>query len=312
MTRFLLAAVFLNEERHLPEFLASLAAQTVVPDRVLLVDDGSTDGSAGIAAAFAADHPWASVLQRPPRAAERDRLVSASVWTSFQWAVEAAGAGSWDVVAKLDADLRLTPLVLEDVRDRFEAEPRLGLTGPYLSEANPKGEVTRLRWRPEHVGGATKFYRRACFDQVYPMPPLLNLDMMDEVKARRAGWVTASFEATGGDPIHLRPHGSYDGALRGFRRWGRGDYVSGAHPLLVVYVGLQRMGQRPYVLGSLNYFGGWLLAALRRAPRFDPELRALRRREQLDRVRARLRRRPLSPGGRTGTATGSFPGRAGR
>jgi len=167
-------AVFLDEERYLPTFLASLAAQVRLPDRLLLVDDGSSDASAAIAQEFAADHPWAQVLVRPRKAVGRDRLASASVWTSFQWAVGQLDRDRFDVIAKVDADLELTPHVLEDVDARMSTEPGLGLTGPYLAEPNRFGLLVRLRWRPEHVGGAIKFYRRECLDEVYPLPPLLN------------------------------------------------------------------------------------------------------------------------------------------
>lgn len=285
--RIAVVVVFLDEERHLGTLLESMAAQTRPPDRLLLVDDGSTDRSPTMAEEFAATMPNACMLTRPPRPPARDRLTSASVWVSFAWAVEQL-EGSYDVVAKMDADLRLPPTLLADIEARFTADPQLGLTGPYLSEPQPDGTLRRLRGRPEHVNGATKFYRAACFRDVYPLPPLLNLDMVDELKARAAGWRTASFESSGGDVLHLRPMGSRDGLLRGFRRWGTGEYVSGSHPLLVLYVGLQRLGDRPVVIGALNYFLGWTLAALRRAPRFPPDLRALRRREQLLRARERL------------------------
>lgn len=297
--KLLVVSVFLDEEALLPTFLESLADQTRVPDRALLVDDGSDDTSAAIAAEFARHHSWAEVLHRPRRPRERDRLVSAAVWTGFTWAADGALAdGDYGIVAKMDADLRLPPGLLEEVEARFEADARLGLTGPYLSELDRAGELKRLRWRPEHVGGAVKFYRRQCYESVFPLPPLLNLDMVDEVKARSAGWKTESFEAEGGEPLHLRSHGSHDGVLRGFRRWGRGDYVSGAHPLLVGFLAAQRLPAYPPVLGSLNYLAGWAMAAVRRVPRFDPELRAVRRREQLDRVRERLRLPPAPPDGR--------------
>jgi glycosyltransferase involved in cell wall biosynthesis len=64
-----LVACFLDEETHLPRFLASLAAQTRPPDRVLLVDDGSADASPRLAEEFAARHPHATALHRPRRAA---------------------------------------------------------------------------------------------------------------------------------------------------------------------------------------------------------------------------------------------------
>lgn len=286
--RIAVVVVFLDEERYLGGLLESMAAQTRPPDRLVLVDDGSTDGSAALAEAFAAGRPYVSVVARPPRVVERDRLASASVWVSFASAVDGL-EGDFDVVAKMDADLRLPPTLLADVEGWFTADPQLGLAGPYLSEPQPDGTLRRLRGRPEHVNGATKFYLAACFEQVYPLPPLLNLDMVDELKARAAGWRTRSFEPTGGDVVHLRPMGSRDGLLRGFRRWGTGEYVSGSHPLLVVFVGLQHLRDRPYVVGSLNYFLGWAQAAVRRTPRFPPDLRALRRDEQRLRVRERLR-----------------------
>ena len=83
MTRALRIALivpFLDEAAHLPVLLDSLAAQARRPDRVLLVDDGSTDGSASIAAGFAAAHPYAQLLRRPPRPPEQDRMARAHEW----------------------------------------------------------------------------------------------------------------------------------------------------------------------------------------------------------------------------------------
>ncbi|MDX6233258.1 MAG: poly-beta,6-N-acetyl-D-glucosamine synthase [Nocardioidaceae bacterium] len=292
--------MFQNEANHLPAMLDSLAHQTRPPDLLLLVDDGSTDRSAQIARDAMPAFPEARLLQRRPRPPARDRLSSAAVWTAFQWAVAQAGP-DFDVVAKVDADLCLGPRILEDIATRFERDHTLGITGPYLSELGDDGRLRRLEGRPEHVAGAVKFYRRECFDQVFPLPPLLNLDMVDEAKARSLRWRTESFTASDGDPLHARRQGSHDGSLRAYRRWGEGDYISGSHPLLVAFVGIRRLAERPLLLAGLNYFAGWAGAALRRADRFDREIRRFRQHEQLLRVRARLtqvitgRRRPPAP-----------------
>jgi glycosyltransferase involved in cell wall biosynthesis len=50
-------AVFLNEERFLAEAVESVFAQTYRDWELLLVDDGSTDGSSEIARRYARDHP---------------------------------------------------------------------------------------------------------------------------------------------------------------------------------------------------------------------------------------------------------------
>ena len=46
-----------NHARYLPESLCSIAAQTQAPDRVLIIDDASTDDSVAIISRFLADHP---------------------------------------------------------------------------------------------------------------------------------------------------------------------------------------------------------------------------------------------------------------
>jgi biofilm PGA synthesis N-glycosyltransferase PgaC len=283
-----IVVMFLNEERHLGVTLESLAGQTRVPDYVVLVDDGSTDGSPAIASAFIDRFPHAELVRRPPRAHEADRLASASVWESFQQAA-APLSTEFDVVAKMDADLDLPPVLIAEIEARFASDARLGLTGPYLSEVDASGGLVRLPGRPEHVAGAVKFWRSECYREVCPLPALLNFDMVDEAKARSLGWRTESFSCPGGDPLHLRRHGSYNGSLRAFRRWGIAEYQSGTHPVSIAYVGLQRMREKPFVVGGLTYYGGWVLAAYRGVPRFDADVRAFRRREQLARLRQRVR-----------------------
>jgi len=49
--------IFLNEERFLAEAIGSVLAQDHEPWELLLVDDGSTDGSAAIAHTFVQRHP---------------------------------------------------------------------------------------------------------------------------------------------------------------------------------------------------------------------------------------------------------------
>lgn len=280
---------FLDEEALLPAFLESVEAQTRRPDRLVLVDDGSTDASFEIAREFAGRHGWAAALRRGVVGERRgDRLAAANELTAFLWAVDRA-EGGWDVVAKLDADLRLTPRTVETIAAELERHPGLGMAGSYLSEVDGRGKLGRLRIRPEHVHGATKFYRRECFEAISPLPAILGWDTIDEVKARLAGWETRSFAMPDGDPLHMRMRGGHDGLLRGYRRWGECAWAMGEHPLHVVLHGFQRMSEPPRVLSGLNYVAGWASAGARRLPRAEPEVRAAVRRDQLERIGRRLR-----------------------
>jgi glycosyltransferase involved in cell wall biosynthesis len=279
---------FLDERWCLETFVESMLGQTRLPDRVVLVDDGSTDGSGELADRFAAAHAAFTVLHRPPRPPSRDRLAQAHELKAFQWAVEQLGP-EWDVVAKMDADLQLSPRAIETVEQALIADPGLGMAGFRLSEAGPDGTLAPLVSPPDHVEGASKFYRRACWSDIAPIPPILGWDTLDELHARLRGWRTRTFVAPGGDPIHMRRMGTHGAILRSFRRWGECSYGYGAHPLHVAFYALKLMrGRRPRVIGGLNYLAGWSLALLRRAPRADPELRRAVRREQLAKGRRRV------------------------
>jgi poly-beta-1,6-N-acetyl-D-glucosamine synthase len=279
---------FLDEERHLPTLLESIAAQTRAPDRLVLVDDGSRDASAQIAESFAQSHGFATLLRRPLRPAAADRLAQAAELRSFWWALEGLSE-PWDVVAKLDADLSLPPATLAVVEAAFRDQPRLGVAGPRLMSLDETGRDVSHRTRPEHVEGAAKFYRRACLDEIGPIPPILGWDTIDEVRARMHGWLTLGGLAAENPVLHLRPMGAYDGSARAFRRWGACAYGYGEHPLYAVLMGIRQIPRRPVVVGGVSYVAGWVQAALRRAPRAEPKLRSYVRRAQLRRL---LRRTP--------------------
>jgi biofilm PGA synthesis N-glycosyltransferase PgaC len=275
---------FLNEAEHLPTLLTSIDGQTRRPDRVVLVDDGSTDGSYELAQAFAAEHPYALALRRPPRPPESDRLATAAELRAFQWGLERVDV-AYDIVVKLDADLELAPVHFAEVEEILRRDPGLGVAGAYLSIRRPDGSTAREQHPANHVRGPNKFYRREALQDIGLLEPHLGWDTIDEVKARMHGWRTTSVVLSGGETIHLRPTGSHDGRLRAFRRWGECAWGAGSHPLNVLAGGLVRAGRRPYLVAGGAYVLGWAQAALRRRPRAEPEVRAFKRREDLRRLR---------------------------
>jgi biofilm PGA synthesis N-glycosyltransferase PgaC len=284
--RILCIVPFLDERRHLAQFLESLATQNRFPDELLLVDDGSSDGSPQLADEFAQRHPRVQVMRRPRRAAARDRLADAPELVAFQWALEQVSR-PWDVLVKLDADLVLSPDVFVTLERAFVEQPDLGIAGTYLSVLDRRtGAPRRERCPPHHVRGATKFYRRACYEQIGPLPALLGWDTIDEVAARRRGWRTISIASPTGDAVHLRPTGSANGQLRAQFRWGRCAYGIGQHPIWVGISALRRLRDRPPLLASAAFAAGWFAGLVGRAPRAPAEIRAFGRREQMDKLRA--------------------------
>ena len=95
----------LDESESIQECLAAIAAQTRPFDEVILVDNGSTDGTAEVARAAAGALPLTVVAE--PRAGVR--------WARDRGYEVATG----DVVARIDADTRLDPGWAQAVEDYF-------------------------------------------------------------------------------------------------------------------------------------------------------------------------------------------------
>lgn len=85
-----------NEERNLPRLLGSIAHAGTAPKEVIVVDDGSSDDTAAIAARLGA-----SVLASAPKPAEW----TGKSWACFQGAQQATG----DLLLFLDADTFFLP-----------------------------------------------------------------------------------------------------------------------------------------------------------------------------------------------------------
>ena len=100
--------MFLNEEQLLPRMLASLARQTRSPELLLLVDDGSSEGSSALADAFARDHGYARLVRRPRGAASVDRLAQAAELIAFHWSLNSSAGSAPPLGARRGQNLTAT------------------------------------------------------------------------------------------------------------------------------------------------------------------------------------------------------------
>ena len=114
-----------NEERFITKTLESVAAQTLLPERWVIVNDGSTDKTANIAANYAQRFPWIQVVHRSPRL---DRHFGAKVH-AFNAGLERVGSTDFDVIGNLDADISFDPGYLQFLMKKFAEDPRLGVAG---------------------------------------------------------------------------------------------------------------------------------------------------------------------------------------
>ncbi len=163
-------------ERYLGAALASLIAQTRPPDEIVVVDDGSTDGSAAIAAGF----PGVTVLRRAHEGAPAAR--NAGI-------VAARG----DMLTFLDGDDLAPPERFERQLAALDEDPGLAMVfGAVRNFVSPdrRDELGGRLTAPAVAAAAPRMAamsaRREAFDRVGLLDPDLRLgDFPDWM--RRAG-----------------------------------------------------------------------------------------------------------------------------
>jgi glycosyltransferase involved in cell wall biosynthesis len=266
-SRYLLISPCRDEARFLPATIASIARQSALPARWVIVDDGSTDATPGILREAAARHRFIEVVRREDRGR---RSVGPGVIDAFYAGLARVELDDYDFVGKLDADLELPERYFERVLARFAAEPRLGNFSGKVYLRGSDGRVRPERMGDENAIGAAKFYRVACFREIGGFVREVCWDGIDGHLCRMKGWIARSVDEPELRLMHLRPMGSSEGGVwRGRKRWGAGKWFMGSAWYYLLAVAVYRMAEPPYGIGGLGILVGYFEAAARRSERFD-------------------------------------------
>ncbi len=293
-----------NEGANLERTARAVAAQSLRPDRWLVIDDGSADDTLAVARRLERELEFLTVAEAPRTIAPgADNLGLAREAHAFNAGLELCGWREYDLIGKLDGDVELPPDWFATLAARFEADPRLGLAGGRLAEPDRGGSWRTIPIPAHHVHGAVKLFRRECLEAIGGVPERLGWDTIDETYARMRGFETLSFA----DLLarHHRPHGSADGRLRGRARHGECAWILHYGPLWTALRSLKVARTSPVGVSGLAFLGGYLGAGLRRVPRVeDPEFRRFTRAELRGRMSGPLRGRvrPASIGAETSAA----------
>jgi poly-beta-1,6-N-acetyl-D-glucosamine synthase len=134
-----------------------------------------------------------------------------------------------------------------------------------------------------HVRGATKIYKRECWEAIGELIQAPGWDTLDEVKSSMLGWETRSFPEL--MVLHHRYTGAADGNWKNSVKNGMANYISGYHPIFMMVKCIKRMIKKPYLLGSAGLLYGFLKGYAKKVPRVDdPKLIKYLRKEQLNKI----------------------------
>jgi poly-beta-1,6-N-acetyl-D-glucosamine synthase len=278
-TKYIIITPVRDEEKFVESTIQCLLQQTVLPAEWILVDDGSVDRTGTIIDQYASQNPWIHAVHRVNRGF---RFSGAGVMQAFYEGHKTSVCPDWEYLVKLDGDLSIPPDYFEKCFDRFRRDPKLGIGGGALYHVI-NGQF-QLEENPHfHVRGATKIYRRACWEDIGGLQTTPGWDTIDEVKANMMGWQTQTFS-----DIHVTHHrftGTGDTTWRESVKSGRGGYASGYHPAYFLARCAYHLGRKLELVGVIGMLWGFVSGYLLRAPRVeDKKLLSYIRQQQIARL----------------------------
>lgn len=190
--------------------------QTILPSKVIVIDDGSTDRTPEILERFRRHYPDVfKIFTMEDRGRDFRKIVN---WYNLSLAYAKDHCNPSDFQFALADDIELPPDYCEYLIGKMQADPKLVVTSGRYDEplVAPSGAGRMLR---------DKFLRKIGyhypFNYSYESYPLF--------KALQLGFKIHVFNEMKFD--HLRPLGSG----HGFREFGRAMYCLGYHPLFVLF-----------------------------------------------------------------------------
>lgn len=261
-SKYLIISPCRNEEKFMRATLDTVCNQTVLPDKWVIVDDGSTDTTPDIIAEYAAKYDFISIVTRENRG---HRKVGGGVVDAFYSGLSSVNIDDFEYLCKLDLDLELPEKYFELIINKMMENPRIGNASgkPYYID-KISGEMVSEGCGDENAIGATKFYRVECFKQIGGFVRQVMWDGIDGHRCRMLGWIAVSWDEPDIRFIHLRPMGSsQQSILTGRRRHGFGQYFMGSSFTYMTIAAAYRMFfHHPFILGGLAMWWGYIKSAI--------------------------------------------------
>lgn len=271
-----------NEADFIEKTIRSVIAQTVLPQRWVIVSDGSTDGTDEIVEKYQEGRQWLELV----RLAERQERNFAAKVRAFKAGYARIKDLSFDVIGNLDADISFGVDFFAYLLEKFEAMPDLGVAGTHYIEGNFHS-YSDSYINAHHVNGQCQLFRRACFEDIGGYVPINGggIDWVAVTTARMKGWTTYSFADR--TFYHHRKMGTAGSSeLMARFHYGKKDYFLGGHPLWELFRGIFQMTKKPYFVGGVFLLAGYFQCWITRFERpVSTELMRFHREEQLERLK---------------------------
>lgn len=191
-----------NEEAHISKTLQSLVEQTLVPKKIMVVNDHSTDGTQQLINSFSSKYSFIDSIEILSKAAHEP---GSKVINAFHKGLEKLD-DNYDVICKFDADLIFPKNYLEKICETFRKDPSCGMAGGFCYIEKNGNWILENLTNKDHIRGALKAYKKDCYTAINGLKNVMGWDTVDELIAQYNGWKICT------DPslhvMHLKPTGN--------------------------------------------------------------------------------------------------------
>ena len=190
-----------NEETSIGLTLESLVNQTLLPQRIIVVNDNSTDGTETIVNGYVELYPFITLINNQSSQAH---LPGSKIIKAFYKGYNSLNE-DYDIICKFDADLIFPDNYLEQISNHFKSKSTLGMAAGFCYIEKNNNWILENLTNKDHIRGALKAYRKDCFLEIGKLKPSMGWDTVDELLAKYYGWTILTDESL--LVKHLKPTG---------------------------------------------------------------------------------------------------------
>ena len=281
--KYILITPAKNEEKYLKKTIESVISQTILPEKWIIVDDGSSDNTSNIVIEYKQLCNFIELL-KIENINIKTRNFASKVF-AFNYGYNYIKELQYDFIGNLDADISFNKYYYENIIKCLINDDQLGIAGGrFYDIVNEK--MIKINVSCDSVRGAVQFFKKQCFLDINGYTPLMRggIDTLAEVKARMNGWTVKSFT----DLVvfhHRRTGGQDQNIFKSYINRGKQDYSLGYHPLFETIRCIIRIKERPLLLGSGCILIGYFSSMFRKEKNLvDKEIIHFLRTEQLKKL----------------------------
>lgn len=248
-----------NEQNFISLTLDSLASQTILPKKVVVVNDNSTDKTEEIVLAFAKKNPFIQLVNKSSTAIH---LPGSKVIQAFQKGFETLDE-NYDIIVKIDGDLIFPENYFETIINHFQSDISIGMVGGFCYIEKNGHWVLENLTDEDHIRGALKAYRKETFQQIGGLKPAMGWDTVDELLCKFYNWKVFTDESL--HVKHLKPTGANYNKTARYKQ-GEAFYTLGYGFIITAIASLKLAMRKGKPLLFIDYLKGFFKAQSANTP----------------------------------------------